>query len=94
MIFLGTDERFPWLALAKATLPVHITGMELNLYHLHNDMIHVSGFDGDNVIELDAVSQADARLSHSSLVSYWFTLLLRQPMGTDELAYKFRAAPK
>jgi hypothetical protein len=67
MIFQGADKRFPLLAQTEAILPVHILGMELILTLLPDDVIHVSGFGGENggALCLDAVLQVDTVLRHS-----------------------------
>jgi len=47
-------------------LPVHIIGMELNLYCLPDDVFHVSSFHGQDpgILKLDTVAQVYAVLSH------------------------------
>lgn len=54
------DERFPYSALGRSILAVHIVGMESGLGHLL-DAVHMSGFGRENtgVLEMDAVSQVD-----------------------------------
>jgi hypothetical protein len=44
--------------------------MELNLNCLPDDMVHVSGFSGEDIVvlELDAMSQVDAVPCHGQLV--------------------------
>jgi hypothetical protein len=41
--------------------------MEFNLDGLRNDLIHISGFGGEDggILQLNAVSQIDAVFSHS-----------------------------
>lgn len=56
----GVQESFP-LILTEAILPVHDVGIKLHLSCLPDDLVHVSGFGGEDidVLELDLVSQVD-----------------------------------
>jgi hypothetical protein len=43
----------------EAILPVHVIGLELNLYRFPDDPVHASGFFGQNtgVLQLDTMAQ-------------------------------------
>jgi hypothetical protein len=80
----GADERLPCLTEAKTNLSVHVVGMELNLNGLPNDVVHVSGFNGEDggFVEPNAVSQFNCMFSSlSSAPSRNLLNMMPDPQG-------------
>jgi hypothetical protein len=64
------DEGFPWLAQAEVILFVHVIWMQLDLNGLPHHLVHVSVFGGQRagVLEMDAMTQADAVFGHGQFI--------------------------
>jgi hypothetical protein len=58
--FKGEDNGFPRLAQTEAILLVHVVLIQLDLNGLPDELVHVSGFGGQDlgVLELDTMSLA------------------------------------
>jgi hypothetical protein len=67
--FKGADKRLPLFTATKAALSVDTVKMEFNLNGLHNNVVHVSDFHGEDgsIVELNVVYLVHTVFSYDPL---------------------------
>jgi hypothetical protein len=68
--FLEAHKRLPLFTETEATLSVDIVRVEFNLNGLPGNVVHISGFCGEDgrIVQLNVVSMVDNVFSYSRLV--------------------------